>query len=133
VIVGDNVAEYYYCGTDQEDFDIKTDFPCQVPPFNQFWVEWSQPTAIRSRVHRDVPVEMSAFPFCGCLVTMTTADAAMPDEWLGVQGYATLAWVAFAYRTAGIRSAAVHAPGADDHHLPESEERYDHACRPVCA
>ena len=39
VIVIDNVAEYYYHGSDQENWDLKRDFPNVAPPYDQFWCE----------------------------------------------------------------------------------------------
>jgi hypothetical protein len=70
VITGDNVSEFYYNGSDQEHWDIKTDFPCLVQPFPRFWVEWTQPSQVRSRVYGVQAAEMSAFPLMGHLVTV---------------------------------------------------------------
>lgn len=47
VIVADNVAEYLYAETDQENWD-KSDFPCVAPPFENFWVEWRKPSRVIS-------------------------------------------------------------------------------------
>lgn len=48
VITVDNVAEYYYRGTDQEDWDIKRDFPNLAPPYPMFWMEHTLPDNLRS-------------------------------------------------------------------------------------
>ena len=43
-----NVAAYFYSGTDQEMWDLFSDFPKTVPPFEWTWLEWSVPTQVRS-------------------------------------------------------------------------------------
>ncbi len=48
-IVADNVAEYYYSGTDQEYWHIATDFPNLAPPFEICFIECRAPKAIVSR------------------------------------------------------------------------------------
>jgi hypothetical protein len=48
VIVADNVCEYLYAGTDQEEWDFTTDFPCCAPPFPSFFIEMRRPSAILS-------------------------------------------------------------------------------------
>lgn len=48
VIVADNVAEFYYAGTDQEEWEIEKDFPNLAPPFEQFWIEAARPSRIIS-------------------------------------------------------------------------------------
>jgi hypothetical protein len=60
VFVIDNVAEYLYAQTDQEEWDVKSDFPCLAPPFPSFWMEYGRPSKIVSRIHgtqsnRDLP------------------------------------------------------------------------------
>jgi hypothetical protein len=49
VLLIDNVAEYFYSGTDQEYWDIGKDFPNIAPPFPAFWVEWRMVPKIHSR------------------------------------------------------------------------------------
>jgi hypothetical protein len=51
VIVIDNVANYFYAGTDQEEWSWDEDFPCVAPPFETFWMEMLSPHTIVSRVH----------------------------------------------------------------------------------
>lgn len=46
-----NVADYFYAGTDQEVWDLFSDFPRTVPPFEWTWLEWSIPTQVRSLGH----------------------------------------------------------------------------------
>lgn len=48
-IVADDVAEYYYMGTDQEYWRIATDFPNLAPPFELSFLECRAPQAIVSR------------------------------------------------------------------------------------
>jgi len=72
VIVGDWVAEYYYNGTDKEYWEIKDDFPCMVPPFRKFWVEWTAPSQIRSSVYGINHPQTSTFTLSGVLVTVAT-------------------------------------------------------------
>lgn len=70
VIVGDAIAEYYYNGNDKEHWDLKTDFPCIIPPFREFWVEWTRPSQIRSSVYGIISAEKTAFEISGihCVV-----------------------------------------------------------------
>jgi hypothetical protein len=42
-----NVAEYFYQGTEQEHWDIE-DFPCVVPPWPRMWGEYHTPAWINS-------------------------------------------------------------------------------------
>lgn len=49
VLLIDNVAEYYYSGTDQEYWDLGKDFPNLAPPYPQFWVEYKLPHEIVSK------------------------------------------------------------------------------------
>lgn len=44
-----NVADYMYMGTDQEEWEWETDFPNLAPPFESFWMEWTQPKTSVSR------------------------------------------------------------------------------------
>jgi hypothetical protein len=39
VLLIDNVAQYYFEGTDQEFWDLREDFPNLAPPFPAFWCE----------------------------------------------------------------------------------------------
>ncbi len=47
VIKADNVAEYYYMGTDQEEWDGES-FPNVAPPFPLAWFEWRNPGSSNS-------------------------------------------------------------------------------------
>jgi hypothetical protein len=85
VVVGDNVAEWYYAGTDKEHWEIKEDFPVLVPPFERFWVEWCQPSVVRSEVYGIHNPEVSTFPFVGVLV-----DAVSPEAGVALWGYSQL-------------------------------------------
>lgn len=49
VIFADNVAQYLYCETPQEDWDIARDFPNVAPPFPVMFIEHSMPKYSLSR------------------------------------------------------------------------------------
>jgi hypothetical protein len=49
VLLIDNVADYYFNGTDQEFWDLTRDFPNLAPPYEVFWTEHKLPRAITSR------------------------------------------------------------------------------------
>jgi len=48
VIKIDNVAEYFYSGTDQEYWDLTQHFPNLAPPFELAWFEHKMPKVIKS-------------------------------------------------------------------------------------
>jgi hypothetical protein len=48
IVVADNVCEYLYAGTDQEEWKIESDFPTLAPPFPSFWLEMRRPSKIIS-------------------------------------------------------------------------------------
>ena|SRR5579883_2385088 len=48
-VVADEVAAYYYLGTDQEYWSLTRDFPNLAPPFESFFIECRAPEAIVSR------------------------------------------------------------------------------------
>lgn len=47
-VVADNVAEYFYAGTDQEYWGPE-DVACAAPPFDSFMIEWRRPSSIVSK------------------------------------------------------------------------------------
>lgn len=49
VILIDNVAEFYFTGSDQEYWSLDKDFPNLAPPFRQFWMEHRMVKTINSR------------------------------------------------------------------------------------
>ena len=49
-ILIDNVAEYYYVGTDQENWNLQKHFPNLAPPFPAFWMEYKLPNRIHSEI-----------------------------------------------------------------------------------
>lgn len=51
IVVIDNVCEYLYAGTSQEEWLITRDFPTIAPPFPRFWMEMRRPSKIVSEVH----------------------------------------------------------------------------------
>jgi hypothetical protein len=48
IVVADNVCEYLYAGTDQEEWDLTEDFPTLAPPFPLFWLEMRRPSKLVS-------------------------------------------------------------------------------------
>jgi len=48
VILIDNVADYFYSGTDQENWDLRDHFPNIAPPWRTAWFEHRMPRQIRS-------------------------------------------------------------------------------------
>jgi hypothetical protein len=56
VLVIDNVAEYFYAGTDQEEWNIERDFPNLAPPFPMFWAEHKLVRTIHSKEYGDTDV-----------------------------------------------------------------------------
>ena len=59
VFVTTNVTEYFFAGTDQEFWDIKSHFPNLAPLYDSFWIETKAPTHIRSAVHGMQPWTLS--------------------------------------------------------------------------
>ncbi len=49
IVVADNVAEYFYAGNDQEEWDLNTDYPTLAPPFDRCFIEWRRPSKVVSR------------------------------------------------------------------------------------
>jgi hypothetical protein len=48
-------CEYFYAGTDQEEWSIERDFPRLLPPFPVFWIEMKRPSRVVSRVNGTLP------------------------------------------------------------------------------
>jgi hypothetical protein len=48
VIVSTNVTQYFFAGTDQEQWFLDRHFPNLAPPFDSFWIETKAPTHILS-------------------------------------------------------------------------------------
>src|SRR5215467_9061314 len=53
----DNVADYYFTGSDQENWDLGRDFPNMAPPFELCWFEHRMPRVIHSREKGDTHVD----------------------------------------------------------------------------
>lgn len=51
VFVSTNVTEYFFAGTDQEQWLLDRHFPNLAPPFNSFWIETKAPTHISSEFY----------------------------------------------------------------------------------
>lgn len=52
IISADNVCEYLFAGTDQEEWEYMKDFPCCAPPFPSFFIEMARPSRITSEKPR---------------------------------------------------------------------------------
>jgi hypothetical protein len=83
-IVADNVIEHYYAGTDQEEWDIFTDFPCLAPPFPKFWIEGRRPSRIVSRVHGMTP-SAGLPPVWGMYFTAQDMEESGREGWANIQ------------------------------------------------
>jgi len=53
VICVDNVSQWYYEGTGQENWDLTKDFPNLAPPYPLFWLEYKLPKRIHSDTKGD--------------------------------------------------------------------------------
>lgn len=73
----DDVTEYFYGGTDQEEWDLVNDFPCVRPPFDSIWCESDAPNSVVSEKHG-----VTSWPrgfAAGWAVLMMYARADTPD------------------------------------------------------
>lgn len=71
-----NVAAYFYQGTEQEVWDLFSDFPKTVPPFEWTWLEWNIPDRVNSE-GKDQFLDISALARrAGALVTWAKVDSA---------------------------------------------------------
>jgi len=50
LIEASELCEFFYAGTDQEEWSIERDFPKLAPPFPVFWIEMKKPSRIVDRV-----------------------------------------------------------------------------------
>ena len=57
VVLADNIAEYFYAGTDQEEWDITSDFPSLAPPWESCFIEYKMPSKIVSSEHGTVKLD----------------------------------------------------------------------------
>ncbi len=64
----DNVAEYFYAVSDQENWRDE-DFPCVAPPFNVMFLEFGRPSRINSSVNGIVAAEENCAARTGWLLT----------------------------------------------------------------
>ncbi len=48
VVVADNIAEYFFAGTDQEIWDLTEDFPSLAPPWPVAFIEFAAPSKLNS-------------------------------------------------------------------------------------
>lgn len=67
VFVADDVAEFFFAGSDQEEWG-PGDFPVVTPPFDTMWVEFRRPSIIRSEVFGMTPWPVDAPKAWGWLV-----------------------------------------------------------------
>lgn len=54
LVLINNVAQYYYAGTDQEEWRLEEHYPNLAPPWDSFFVEYKQPTKIISNVNGEI-------------------------------------------------------------------------------
>lgn len=79
IISIDNVADYYFIGTDQEMWSLETDFPNLAPPFDSFWMEFRLPQRLRSTLgDRDLPHGKGAR--VGCLFLVAEAKDVQGED-----------------------------------------------------
>lgn len=64
VIACDNVSQYFFEETDQEDFSLK-DFPNIAPPFDAFWLDIKAPSKVVSEKHGVIPWQPPAPEYWG--------------------------------------------------------------------
>ena len=75
VLLIDNVADYYFTASDQENWDLTKDFPNLAPPFPQFWFEHKMPRLIHSKEKGDTAVsDLIPSGRVGGLITALTRD-----------------------------------------------------------
>lgn len=65
LIVADNVADYFWRGTDQEMWDLNEDFPNIAPPFEQMFIEGKCPAYSLSKTEGTHPIEID---ISGCYI-----------------------------------------------------------------
>lgn len=86
VILADNVAEYFYSGTDQDYWSLEADFPNLAPPFEVFFIEWRDPPYIvtRERGRQQFPgrARKGALFICAESSTISASEAAQDYRWL---------------------------------------------------
>jgi hypothetical protein len=72
--VVDNVADYFYTGTEQEYWSIDKDFPILAPPFRVFWMEYRQPRQSISKVHGQVDISDRKGWATGAIISAYTRE-----------------------------------------------------------
>jgi len=72
VLLIDNVSDYYFTASDQENWDLGRDFPNLAPPFPYFWAEYKMPRVIHSKERGDT--EIPGTGRVGTLITALTQD-----------------------------------------------------------
>ena len=70
-----NVAQYLYLGTDQERWDLRTDFPRPVPPFEMMWCEWKLPQVTHSEGTVQPLLMAQLFSAVGCIIVRVEIDS----------------------------------------------------------
>jgi len=72
-----NVAEYFYEGTSQETWDIFSDFPRPMPPFQNTWFEWKLPKKSHSGRKVIDLAPAAVFERIGCLFVCDEVPASV--------------------------------------------------------
>lgn len=75
-----NIADYFWEGSSQEEWDVFSDFPCIMSPFENVWFEYRAPAKIVSNTCGTREWD-GAFSRCGVLVSTTPCP---PDLRTGV-------------------------------------------------
>jgi hypothetical protein len=78
VVVADNVAEYFWAGTDQEEWELTKDFPSLAPPWPKTFIEFHAPSRIVSREEGIHSVNTFQFGHRAVLIDSGTGDLPEP-------------------------------------------------------
>lgn len=104
-----NVADYYFNGTPQEEWEWSKDFPNMAPPFEKFWVEYTLPRTYRTShgVEQFNDIPGYTIQAVGVLVIATEND----EGWQ-VSGYSFLLDEGAVYGPVQIAMISVDGQGA---------------------
>jgi hypothetical protein len=77
----DDVADWYFCGTNQECWDLGEHFGNLIPPFGVAWFEYRLPKTVFSEKHGTVPLpkEIGDAARIGILIFSATPDGVVGE------------------------------------------------------
>ena len=75
-----NVADYFYLSTDQEYWDLFTDFPRPMPPFEDMWLEFVLPSQTFSEGSVNPLPAREAFKRVGCHLSCIDTERFSPAD-----------------------------------------------------